>query len=100
MAYEPRTSTLKLYARNPSAKYSALTDDQLAFVDNVYELCAKNYSAGGDTVIECYEPWTVVENFRTLDEVRSFCGLRVEAEQNARWGEDTDSEVNRPAWEG
>lgn len=93
----PRTGSLTLYMKNPSPRTAALTDEQLAFVDDVYELCERNYSAGGDTICECYEPSEIVKEFKTLADVRDFCGLRVEAEQNARWGEDTDPK--RPEWE-
>ena len=66
---------------------------QIAFVDAVYEMCEKNYEAGGDTIVECYDPAEILAEFDTLDEVKEFCGLRVELALNARWGEDSDPEV-------
>lgn len=71
------------------------TPEQIEFVDSVYALCEKNYEAGGDTVAECMEPNEVLEQFKTLDDVREFCGLEVEQAANCRWGEDTDPELER-----
>lgn len=77
---------------------STATPEQIAFVDSVYELCERNYDAGGDMIVECYDPDDVVRDFKTLDDVRDRVGLHNEAATNARWGEDSDPEVNRPAW--
>lgn len=70
----------------------------IAFVDEVFALCETNYEAGGDTVVECYGPKEILAEFKTLDDVRKFVGLHNEQAMNARWGDDTDPEVNRPAW--
>lgn len=69
------------------------------FVDSVFALCEKNYEAGGDVVVECLGPQDILEKFKSLDEVREYCGLLTENATNFRWGEDTDPEVNRPAWQ-
>ena len=77
------------------------TPEQVQFVDSVYALCEKHYSAGGDTVVECLSPQEVLDEFTDLDSVRSYCGLMVEQATNTRWGEDTDQELARMrAFEG
>jgi len=68
---------------------------QIAFVDAVYAMCEEHYAAGGDTIVECYAPDEIVEEFNTLDEVKQFCGLQVEQALNTRWGSDDDPEVAR-----
>ncbi len=71
------------------------TPAQLQFVDETYALCEEHYSAGGDTIVECFTPTEIIEEFSNLDEVRQYCGLKVEQALNARWGEDDDPEVQR-----
>jgi hypothetical protein len=67
--------------------------DQVEFVDSVYAMCEEHYEAGGDGIVECWEPGEIVDAFKTLDDVRSMCGLTVEQALNARWGEDDDPEL-------
>lgn len=67
----------------------------IEFVDSVYHECEQNYEAGGDTIVECFEPNEIVEEFKTLNEMRKYCGLKVEQALNSRWGEDSDPEVAR-----
>jgi hypothetical protein len=86
-----KSSTLPIY----KTFLATATPEQIEFVDSVFALCEKNYSAGGDTVAECFTPTEVLEQFKTLADVRDYCGLRVEQEANARWGEDTDPELER-----
>jgi hypothetical protein len=76
------------------------TAAQIAFVDEVFALCERNYECGGDVVVECHGPEDVLAQFETLDAVREYVGLHNEQAANARWGEDTDPEVNLPAWQG
>ncbi len=71
------------------------TDKEREFIREVKELCERNYSAGGDTIIECFEDFEIVDQFQTLDDVREYCGLHVERELNSRWGEDSDPELKR-----
>jgi hypothetical protein len=71
------------------------TAEQIAFVDQVYAVCEKHYQDGGDVVLECFTPAEVLEKFKTLEEVREYCGLKVEQALNARWGEDDDPQVAR-----
>ena len=72
-----------------------LTPEQQQFVKEVRDLCTRNYDKGGDTIIECYTDEEIVSEFKTLDEVKKFCGLKVEQALNCRWGEDSDPEVAR-----
>ena len=74
---------------------ASATPQQIEFVDQVYAICEENYEAGGDRVVECWEPENVLEYFKDLEEVKEFCGLVVDQESNARWGEDSDPEVQR-----
>jgi hypothetical protein len=67
--------------------------EEVAFVESVYELCTKHYDAGGDTVVECFTPAEVVKEFSSLEDVRSYCGLKVEQALNCRRGTDSDPEL-------
>jgi hypothetical protein len=71
------------------------TAQQIAFVDSVFELAERNYDAGGDTIVECWEPDEILDRFRNLDDVRTFCGMNIDRELDARWGEDSDPEIGR-----
>jgi hypothetical protein len=78
-----------------------MTSEQQAFVDEVKRVCTDNYEAGGDTIIECYTDEQILKEFKTMDEVKDFCGLQVESALNARWGDDDDPELERSeAFEG
>ena len=71
------------------------TKTQLAFVDKVYEMCEKNYENGGDEVVEPFAPAEILEEFKTLKEVKDYCGARVEYALEFRYGEDSDPELIR-----
>jgi len=71
------------------------TPVQVEFVDAVFAMCEEHYAAGGDTIVECYAPDEIIEEFISLDDVKRFCGLQVEQALNHRWGEDNDPEVKR-----
>jgi hypothetical protein len=68
-----------------------------AWVDQVYALCEDHYTHGGDVIVECYAPADVLQKFVMGDvkAVREFCGMRLEAAADARWGEDGDPELRR-----
>jgi hypothetical protein len=68
---------------------------QVTFVDEVYHLAEEHYNAGGDTIVECFSPEEILTEFTTFQQVRDFCGVKVEAELNAREGNDSDPEVKR-----
>ncbi len=71
------------------------TPEQIAFVDSVYAVCEEHYENGGDTVVETFCPSEILTEFKTIKDVQEYCGLRVEAATNCRWGEDNDPEVER-----
>lgn len=71
------------------------TPEQLAFVDSVFFLCEENYSRGGDTVCECFIPSEILDEFETLEDVKSYIGLKLDQEANARWGDDDDPQAKR-----
>lgn len=74
------------------------SEKDIAFVDEVFDLCERNYDAGGDVIVECYSPAMVLEEFKTLEDVRNCVGLWREQALDARWGDDTDPELRRPDW--
>lgn len=88
-----KSQNIKLY-ETQLGKY---TEEQIAFVDQVFEVAERNYSRGGDTIVECYGPEEILEEFKTLEDVRESCGWAVESRLNARWGEDSDPELRQAA---
>ena len=84
-----KSSTIKLYHR----WLRGASREEAEFVDSVYEACEKNYDAGGDLVVECYDPDDVVMSFKTLADVRELCGLRLEKALDCREGTDLDPEL-------
>lgn len=87
-----KSNTLKSIYKNWQ---ESATEQQIEFVDSVYALCEKNYSNGGDDVVEGFTPVEILTEFKSLNEVREYCGLRVEDATNKRWGEDSDPELAR-----
>ncbi len=107
------TYTLSIYKE----WLAAATQEQISIVDAIYQECEKHYSDGGDTIVECFGPKDVLGTFvepaekkvaagpapGDRNEVRRIalilareeCGLKVEQALNARWGEDTDEELDR-----
>jgi hypothetical protein len=71
------------------------TPVQREFVDAVYAMCEEHYDAGGDTIVECFAPDEIIEEFTSLNDVKQYCGLQIEQALNTRWGEDDDPEVKR-----
>lgn len=67
--------------------------EQIAFVDDVFDMCEKNYENGGSMIVECYEPEKILKRFTSLQDVRGFIGLNVEQALNARSGEDDDPQL-------
>lgn len=86
-----KSNTLKLYADWVNRSSAEV----VAFVDSVYALCEEHYAAGGDVVVECMSPTEICGEFKSLRDVRKYCGLRVSREADCRWGEDSDPEVAR-----
>lgn len=89
-----KSKTLALYTK----ALSTATSEQVEFVDSVYALCEENYAAGGDVICETFSPKEILAEFTSLKEVKAFCKLHVDAETNARWGEDSDPVMQRPQW--
>lgn len=89
-----KSESLRLY----KTWLQTATPEQVTLVDDIYELCEKNYAAGGDVVCECFSPDEVLNEIPSLEEAKKFCRLHVEQEKNARWGEDSDPQ--RPQWKG
>tara|TARA_R110000824_G_scaffold121893_3_gene278355 strand:- start:17506 stop:17820 length:315 start_codon:yes stop_codon:yes gene_type:complete len=85
-----KSGTLKSYYKD---WLKSATVENILHVDKVYLLCEKNYSGGGDQVIECMNPAEVLEELPTLKEVKEYCGIRVDAAMNARFGDHDDSEL-------
>jgi hypothetical protein len=89
-----KSNTLSIY----KTWLATATPKQIAFVDEVFALCERNYEAGGDRIVECYSPADIVKEFKTLRAVRARVGLHNSQAADARWGDDTDPEVNKPQW--
>ena len=84
-----QSNTINVY----TSWLATATEEEVAFVDAVFALCEKHYEEGGDTVVETFHPKEILTEFKSIKEVREHCGLQLEAASNARWGEDSDSEV-------
>jgi len=52
-------------------KTASVADIEL--VDAVYLACEENYEAGGDVVVECYEPDRILESFKSVEEAKRYC---------------------------
>lgn len=89
-----KSSTLRSTYKKWQAEATA---EQIEFVDSVYALAEEHYEAGGDTIVEAMEPQEILAEFKSLNDAKSYVGLRIEQELNARWGEDTDPQLERAA---
>jgi hypothetical protein len=67
--------------------------EKIEFVDQVYSLCEKNYENGGDIVVESFTPPEILDEFKTLKDVKKFCGVKIEHALNFRLGEDDDPQL-------
>lgn len=56
----------------------------LAFLDAVYDWAETHYSRGGDTIVECFDTDDVLRQFRTLNEVKAYCRLLSDREEDIR----------------
>ena len=88
--YEVRSGNLKSCYKE--WQQSASQKD-LQFVDKVFLLCEKHYDGGGDVVVETMEPEDVLQEFKSMKDVKSYCGIWVEQNLNARCGEDNDPQL-------
>lgn len=73
------------------------TPEQLILVDAIYAECEDHYDNGGDTIVECFSPSEILAEFKSVQDAKAYCGLKVEQELNTRWGEDDDPQVKRAA---
>ena len=81
--------------RSQAQWLSMASPEQIELVDSIYELCERNYDRGGDVIVECWSAGEIVEEFGSVEDVKRFCGLKVEQELNARWGGDDDPQLKR-----
>ncbi len=88
-----KSTTIELYRK--SGKLDGLTEAQITFVDEVYAHCEQHYDAGGDVVVECYEPAEIIQTFQSLADVAQVVRVRISRELDARWGDDSDPELAR-----
>ncbi len=84
-----KSHTIKLYDN----WINSASQVQIELVDEIYHQCENHYDAGGDTVVECYEPHQILDEFKSVDDAKEFCGIKVEQALNARWGEDSDPQL-------
>lgn len=69
---------------------ASATPDQVKFVDQVYSICEERYESGGDRIVECWDPPSILDFFKDIEQVKDFCGLVDEQRLNSRWGEDSE----------
>jgi len=84
-----KSDTIKLYVDD----LPDLTCEQVELVDDIYAACEANYDAGGDTVVECFDPFDVLESFDSVEAAKEYCGIKLEQALNHRWGSDEDDEL-------
>jgi hypothetical protein len=70
-----------------------MNEQQRTFVEAVFAMCLDNYDAGGDVITETYSGWAILGQFKTLEDVKEYCGRRIEEALNCRMGEDSDPEL-------
>lgn len=87
---EPRSNTL----RNYKSWIEQATPRQFQLVDAIYLDCEKHYEAGGDIIVETFEPAEVLQ-FKSVKDAKEFIGLHISKELDTRWGEDSDPQVAR-----
>ena len=86
---EISSNTLKLYKDFLATE----SKEKIEFVDQVYSLCEKHYENGGDTVVETFTPPEILDEFKTLKDVKKYCGLKIEQSLNCRLGDDDDPQL-------
>lgn len=75
--------------------FERMKPKDVKFADDVYAVCERNYDAGGDLIVECFEPSTILNNFETLEDVKKYIAVRLDHDLNRRWGNDDDPELLR-----
>lgn len=89
-----RSSTLPIYKN----WLATATPAQVELADEIYAACEEHYEAGGDVVVECMSPADLLGQFQSVNDARDFCRLKIDQAKDARWGEDSDTELHRPHW--
>lgn len=87
--YQPRSAVMSLYYK----WMKTATQDEIQFVDAVFEIGEDNYDGGGDVLVETYDPEEILNKINDLNHAREIAGLWVEQNLNARWGADDDPQV-------
>jgi hypothetical protein len=54
------------------------------FCRKVQNWASENYERGGDVIVECFEDDEIMSRFESLDDVKRFCKLRKEREDDVR----------------
>ena len=86
-----KSNTILLFDK--STDFKRMKPDKLRLVDDVYFVCERNYDAGGDLVVECFEPRTILANFENLADVKSYIEVRLSRALDCREGNDNDPEM-------
>lgn len=76
---------------------TGMRDQEWVFVDTVYAFCEKHYAAGGDYIVERFDPIEVAADFPSLAAVKGYLLHCVSAELEARPGNDDDPQLARYA---
>ena len=85
-----QSQTINLYWRWTETA----SEEDIGFVDAIYDEAEEHYDEGGDTIVECFTPVEVLETFKGKPiSVRAFCQGHLEKALNARWGEDDDPQA-------
>jgi hypothetical protein len=90
MPYELQSQMMKTMYEDWQA---TAKPEEIEFVDRVFHLGEQNYSGGGDVIVETYGPEEILDTIKDLNDVREICGLWVEQNLDARWGEDSDPQL-------
>lgn len=86
-----KSKTIRLFKEGKH--FQQLKPDEVKFVDDVYGICERNYDAGGDVVVECFDPARIVEEFNTLADVKRYIEVRLSRALDCRLGNDDDPEM-------
>jgi hypothetical protein len=60
------------------------TPAQIELVDAIFAKCEECYEDGGDTIVECFRPAEILEQFKSVKEAMDFCELKAEQALNTR----------------
>jgi len=50
--------------------------EQITFVDDIYEMAEANYGKGGDAIVEAMTPEEVIEEFKSVEDAKEYIGIR------------------------